>query len=119
MSDEKLVYPCEIREVYSGDDLIALIDLRVEGLFKRQRIRLHGVDTPNAVGAARDTEAGSVRQEVRDLTRGRRARFTVVSTSRNNGSWVGELVVEADASVGGAINVNQYLIERGYVFRRV
>lgn len=116
MSDEnqQTTYPCEVREVFSGDDLIVLVDLGVENLFKRQRVRLHGVDTPNAVGAGNDTEAGQVRKEVRSMTRGRRGQLTVVS--RNNSSWVGVLVIEAGPEVNGTVNLNEYLIGKGYVF---
>lgn len=108
---EKNEYPCEIREVFSGDDLIAMVDLGVENLFKRQRIRLAGVDTPNAVKAAGDTVAGQLRQVVRAFTRGRKGKLTV--TSRNASSWVVVLVVETP---DGEINVNEFLITQGYKF---
>lgn len=112
--EDTVTYPCEVREVFSGDDLIVLVDLGFEGLYKRQRVRLHGVDTPNAVGAGNDTEAGRIRKEVRSLTRGRKAQLTIIS--RNSNSWVVALVVEADPEVGGTINLNEYLREKGYIF---
>lgn len=105
-------YACEVREVFSGDDLVVLIDLGVEGLWKRQRVRLHGVDTPNAVKAGEDTEAGKVRRRVRQIARGKRGIFTVVS--RNMNSWVGTLEVE---SPSGAIDLNAMLIAEGYIFK--
>jgi endonuclease YncB( thermonuclease family) len=106
-------YACEVREVFSGDDLVVLIDLGVEGLFKKQRIRLAGVDTPNAIKEQKDTEAGKLRTYVRQLTRGRKARLNVVS--RNTNSWVVTLVVE---TIEGQVNVNDYLISKGYEFKR-
>lgn len=105
-------YVCEVREVFSGDDLIALIDLGVENLWKRQRIRLSGVDTPPAINATGDTEAGKIRSHVRTLTRGRKGKLTVVN--RNSNSWVVILIVETPE---GAINVNDLLIARGYQFK--
>lgn len=105
-------FPCEVKEVFSGDDLIVFVDLGVEGLFKRQRVRLAGVDTPNAVNAAESTEAGEIRREVRMLARHKKGRLTIVR--RNTTSWVVELVVETPA---GPVNLNKMLIERGYEFK--
>ena len=116
MQDKTEQYPCEVREVFSGDDLVVFIDLGVEGLWKRQRVRLAGVDTPNAVGAAEDTEAGRVRREIRQLARHRRGVLTVVSKSMN--SWVCTLIVETSQVKEGAVSVNDWLIARGYVFKR-
>lgn len=109
-------FACEVRDVFSGDDLVVFIDLGVENLWKRQRIRLHGVDTPNAVNAAEDTEAGKVRKLVRQTARGRRGVFTLVSKNLN--SWVGVLVVESQSAESGVVDVNRMLIDQGYVFKR-
>jgi endonuclease YncB( thermonuclease family) len=113
MSSPPVVYFCEVREVFSGDDLIALVDLGVENLWKRQRLRLAGVDTPPAINALGDTEAGKLRSFVRTLVRGRRAQITIVS--RNTNSWVVALVVETHE---GWQNVNDILIARGYEFKK-
>ena len=109
-------YSCEIRDVFSGDDLVVFMDLGVDDLWKRKRVRLYGVDTPNAVNSSEDTEAGKVRKHVRMLARGRRGIFSVVSKNLN--SWVGTLVIESTSAQGGTINLNQLLIEQGYVFKR-
>ena len=106
------VYVCEVREVFSGDDLIALVDLGVENLWKRQRIRLSGVDTPPAINATGDTEAGKIRSYVRALTRGRKGELIIVN--RNSNSWVVTLMVETPE---GIVNVNDVLISRGYQFK--
>lgn len=104
-------YPCEVCEVFSGDDLIVFMDLGVEGLHKKQRVRLHGVDTPNAIKAAPDTKAGECRRYVRQLTLRRKGYFEIVS--KNASSWVGVLTVE---TVHGAVNVNQDLIDQGFQY---
>lgn len=106
-------YACEVREVFSGDDLIAFVDLGVENLFKKQRLRLAGVDTPNAINATGNTEAGQLRTFVRNLTRGRKGKLVIVS--RNTNSWVVTLTVETPE---GPVNVNEYLIGQGYKFQR-
>lgn len=116
MNDKAEQFPCEVREVFSGDDLVVMVDLGIENLWKRQRIRLAGVDTPNAVGAPDDTEAGRIRKEIRTMTRGRRGVITVIS--RNLNSWVCSLVVEATGTPDGVVCVNDWLIGKGYVFKR-
>jgi hypothetical protein len=106
-------YTCVIQEVFSGDDLVGMVDLGVENLHKRQRLRLSGVDTPNAVHADQSTEAGRVRTHVRDLVRNKRAQIRVVS--RSGQSWVVELEVETP---NGTLNLNQYLARQGYVYKK-
>lgn len=113
MTTAQTEYACEVREVFSGDDLIALVDLGVENLWKKQRIRLFGVDTPNAINATGTTEAGQLRTFVRQMVRNRKAKLTIVS--RNTNSWVAVLVVETPE---GSVNVNDYLVSRGYKFKR-
>lgn len=106
-------FSCEVREVFSGDDLIALVDLGVENLWKKQRIRLSGVDTPNAINATGDTEAGQLRSLVRAMVRGRKGRLTIISRTTN--SWICTLVVETPE---GTVNVNDFLVAKGYQFKR-
>lgn len=113
MDAVKKEYPCTVTEVYSGDDLICMVDLGVENLWKRVRVRLHGVDTPNAVKSGDETEAGKVRSYVRTLARNKRGRLTVVQ--QKDSSWVCGLIVE---SPDGIVDVNQQLIAQGYVFKR-
>lgn len=110
---DRTEYQCEVKEVYSGDDLIVHLDLEIEGLWKRQRVRLHGVDTPNGVRATPDSEAGKVRAEIRAMTRNRKAVIRVIS--RGTTSWIVILVVETPA---GPKDINDYLIEKGYRFNR-
>jgi hypothetical protein len=107
------VFTCVIQDVFSGDDLVGMVDLGVENLHKRVRLRLAGVDTPNAVRADPTTEAGRVRAQVRELTKGRRAQIRVAS--RSGHSWVVELFVETP---GGVLNLNQHLAKQGYVYKK-
>ena len=109
-------YSCIVQEVFSGDDLIAFVDLGVENLWKRQRIRLHGVDTPNAMNCGESTPAGRLRKEIQTMVRNRRGLIQVVA--KNAGSWVCYLTIESSTAAGGVIQVNQELIERGYVFKK-
>lgn len=108
---EQTEFVCEVREVFSGDDLIAFVDLGVENLWKKQRIRLHGVDTPNAIKQPGDSEAGKIRSFVRNVARGRKGKITVISKTAN--VWV---VVLCVATQDGEMNINEYLINQGYKF---
>lgn len=109
---QRTEFSCEVKEVFSGDDLIVFVDLDAEGLYKKQRVRLAGVDTPNSVGSKDNTEAGEIRREIRMLTRYKPGKLVVVK--RNPQSWVVQLTVETPE---GPVNVNQMLIDRGYAFR--
>lgn len=110
---EQEVYDGRIDEVFSGDDLIAMLDLKFEGLHKRVRIRLHGVDTPNGMGNPGDSEAGKIRQYVRQLCHKKQVRVTVVTKYVTN--WIA--IVEVID--GGLLhNVNSDLIQKGYIYNR-
>lgn len=100
-----------VEEVYSGDDLILLVDLGVCGLFKRVRARLNGVDTPSAFKAARGTEAGDVRQLLRNTVS--RGKCSIELHSEGKGGWLVTLFVNTG---GASLNVNKMLIDKGYVY---
>lgn len=104
------VFPCRIEEVHSGDDFIGLVDLGVDGLFKRTRIRLAGVDAPNAYKAGPETTAGKIRDEIKKLTSGK-CSLRLVAEGR--GGWVAEVDVDTPT---GVINLNSLLQDRGYVY---
>lgn len=106
-------FSCQVQEVFSGDDLIVMVDLGVENLYKKQRIRLSGVDTPSAINATPDTDAGQIRTHVRALVRGKKATITLVT--KNTNSWVCILVVDTP---NGPMNVNEELISKGYEYKR-
>lgn len=102
-----------VEEVHSGDDLVAMADLGIDKLFKRVRIRLQGVDTPNAYMAKVDSVAGNLRDEVRKLTLGKKCRVDVVAEGK--GGWLGILYILRDE---GEVNVNELLMGRGFVYKR-
>lgn len=104
-------YDAQVEEVHSGDDLVLMVNLGVDGLFKRVRARLHGVDTPNAFRAKTNTEAGEVRDEVRRLTLGA-CRIEIVVQGK--GGWL--VVLHAEVN-GGFVSVNDILKSRGYIYR--
>lgn len=103
----------EVTQVFSGDDLIVMVDLGVESLFKKQRVRLHGVDAPNAVRSGSETAAGQVRAYVKALCKGKKIELQVVS--RGVSSWVVIAWVLLDS---GPHNLNNDLIAQGFAYKR-
>jgi hypothetical protein len=113
MPVERTEFRAEVRDVFSGDDLILFIDLGIGDLYMRKRFRLHGVDTPNAIGAGPDTEAGRLRSFVYDTLKRKELKVTVISRAAN--SLVGIVEIE---SPNGNVILNDVLIDKGYRFNR-
>lgn len=112
MSEIYPTYRCRVEQVSSGDDIVVMAELLMDDLFKRVRCRLHGVDTPDAYREAATTKAGAVRDEVRQLIGNRPCSVQVVGQSRKG--WKVILHIHADE---GTVNLNEYLISQGYIFR--
>jgi lysophospholipase L1-like esterase len=108
-------FSCLVTDVFSGDDLIALVDLGVNDVWLRRRLRLHGVDTPNAANETDETPAGKIRVMVRKIARYRRGHIQVMSMGPS--SWVVKLVVEAPPP-HGTVDLNSMLIGMGHVFQK-
>lgn len=106
-------YKVEVKEVRSGDDLVLLVDLGVDSLFKRVRARLLGVDTPDAYQTDSGTEAGKIRDEVRDITS--KGRCSIILHSQSTGGWKVTLLVHATND--RCVDVNAALKEMGYTYK--
>ena len=102
-----------IEQVKSGDDMTGLVDLGVDSLYKMVRLRLRGVDVPNAHLASASSEAGKLRDYVRRHVMGREC--TALVHSMGKGGWVVTLLV--DQGEAGIVNVNSLLIQEGYVYK--
>lgn len=109
------VYKAEMREVHSGDDLILLVDLDVDNLYKKVRVRLAGVDTPDAHKASASSPAGRIREIVKQMLFRKECRIEVLSQNRNG--WLVTLFVLMDGETEPA-NINKLLIEQGFVFKK-
>lgn len=103
----------EVLEVHSGDDLVLLVSLGVDSLFKKVRVRLHGVDTPDAYRATPDTEAGKVRDLVAKMVKGKKC--TIDVHTQGKGSWVVSLYL---GITDDAECLNVILQKQGYVFNQ-
>lgn len=107
------VFKAEVLEVMSGDDLILMVDLGVDDLYRKQRVRLKDVETPNAIGQSDATEAGKVRKQVQQLCNNQKV--TISRVGQSSHAWVVILLVQASS---GPINLNDLLIKQGYAFQR-
>lgn len=113
-NNQPRIFNCSVEQVHSGDDIIAMVDLRHDGMFKKTRMRLKGVDTPDAYKAARDTPAGRIREQVRSILIGSPCRVEQHAEGKGGG-WVVTLHVYDN---GEWINLNERLIEMGYVYAK-
>jgi hypothetical protein len=107
-------YKAVVEKVHSGDDLILMVDLGVDSLYKRVRARLQGVDTPDAYKANAETEAGRIRERVRRLVSHKHCIVDVHTTGK--GGWVVTLYVALDNEE--LMNVNDVLRAMGFVYNR-
>ena len=103
----------EVLEVHSGDDLVVLANLGVDNLFKKVRVRLYGVDTPDAYKASPGTEAGNIRDRVSSMVKGKKCLIEVHSQGRS--SWVVTLYPGLDGTVE---SLNDILKSEGHVFNK-
>jgi endonuclease YncB( thermonuclease family) len=118
MATQIPIFYAVVEEVHSGDDLILMVDLGIDGLHKRVRVRLRGVDTPSAYRAKPETEAGQIREYVRDLVQGMPVKIEV--HNQGKGSWVVTLHIcsreEREDLAATKTNLNELLINKGYVY---
>ena len=98
---------------HSGDDLILLVSLGIDNLYKKVRVRLYGVDTPDANKAGSDTEAGRVRDQVNKLIKGKKCMIRAHSQGAGKGGWV--VTLHLDLSMNTE-TLNEILRQEGYVF---
>jgi len=108
------VLEAKVEEVHSADDFILMVNLGVDGLYKKTRVRLHGVDAPNAYKARADTEAGMIRDEVKALLAGK---CLVEIIAEGKGGWIVD--VKVFDSNNQPICLNTLLRERGYIYNNV
>ncbi len=104
------LFPAEVKEVYSADDMLIQVDLLIAGVQIQKRARLHGVDAPDAFKKSPDSEGGRLRDEVRRLVKGT-CKISIVKEVK------GDLIVTLFYDRQGAqVNLNEELRERGFIF---
>lgn len=110
MNQDRVYFGC-VKEVHSGDDLIILVDLGVDGLYKKVRARLKGVDAPDAYKEDSATEAGKIRDTVKSKVLNSTCKIELHAEKRS--VWIITLWAKSD---DGDTSLNQYLMDLGYTF---
>ena len=99
-------YRAYVRKVYDGDTITVDIDLGFGIVFKNQKIRLLGINTPEIRGDQRQQGLKS-----RDALREKISnKWIVIKTKKDKkgkyGRWLGEVWVEGNC-------INQWLVSEG------
>ena len=108
-------YSVKVLDVRSGDDLILMVDIGFDNLYKRVRARLKGVDTPNATpdGGIPSEEAKNVQQYVKQKISSRPA-FADLHGITRRGWWLITLYVQiSDTEL---YSINSMLKKEGHTF---
>lgn len=104
-----------VKNVYSADDLILMLNLGHDGLYRLTRCRLHGVDAPSTYNTE-DAEAKKLKNFVSKVLNDSKDAYIEVISYLNN-SWMVVLYTR-DPETKAYISLNKVLINNGYVFTR-
>ena len=114
MSGSYPQYSARVTQAISGDDLMTFVELVTDDLYKKVRVRLDGVDTPDGYKQPKSTPAGAIREEVYGLAHGKDCKMDVVKQSRKY--WI--VILHIPQEGGGFMNLNEYLKEKGFTYPR-
>ena len=81
----------------------------------RKRARLAGVDAPDAYKKGADTPEGKLREEIRQLLRTSDVKVRVDDETKTS---LRVTLVYTPKGTKDTINLNDQLVERGYIFKR-
>lgn len=104
-----------VKNIYSADDLILMLDLGHDGLYRLTRCRLVGVDAPSTFNS-KNEEAVNLKNFVSKALNLSSESFIEVSSYLTN-SWLVVLYTK-DPKTQAFVSLNQVLINNGYVFKR-
>lgn len=112
----KSIYKIEsVKNIYSADDLILMLDLGHDGLYRITRCRLVGVDAPSTFNSD-NTEAINLKNFVSKALNQSKESYVEVTSYLNN-SWLVHLHTK-DPETKAFVSLNQVLINSGYVFNK-
>lgn len=116
MKDKLYFYNAVIYYVYDGDTCTARIDLGFEFEFKKLKLRLYGIDTPELRGDTIDA-ARAARDFLKELVLDKEVVVeTVRDTKGKYGRYLATIWVEG--ADGTFINVNDLLVSSGHAVYR-
>lgn len=104
-----------VKNIYSADDMILMLDLGYDGLFKVTRCRLMGVDAPSTYNQS-NLEGENLKAFVSKALNQSKESYVEVVSFRNN-SWLVNLFTK-DPETKTYTSINKLLMNSGYVFKR-
>lgn len=101
----------EIVKVVDGDTIVAVLDLGF-GIFKTERMRLEGIDTPESITKDKEEKALGMeaKQYLKDWLKGQSALRVKTSKDDKYGRTLG--IVYGD----GPVSINEEMIAKGYAW---
>ena len=112
----KQIYKIDsVLSIYGADDLILMLNLGHDGLYKRTRCRLHGVDAPSTYNSDNEEAKKLKNFVIKALKDSKDSHVEVVSYLNN--SWM-VILYTKDPETKAYVSLNQVLINNGYVYTR-
>lgn len=108
---EPYFYHCDVIRVIDGDKLIADIDIGFNIWLRNQRVRFHGINTPEIKGSERESGLVS-KQFVIDTIEDREVMLHVVDKLDKYGRVLAIVYVAND--LDGYVNLNKLLVLKGF-----
>jgi micrococcal nuclease len=107
-------YKAVVTKAYDGDTLTLDIDLGLDVTLKEQKIRLHGIDTPELRGGTDESKkaAKAARDFTRELVLDKEV---IIKTHKDKegkyGRWIAEVFVQG-------MSLNDQLVKHGHAVRK-
>ncbi len=102
-------YNALVTKVYDGGTVIANIDLGLNVILKKQKIRLAGITTPKIRGEERE-DGILARNYLRELILGKEILIKTVKDKKEKyGKYIGHLYVSEQS-----LSINELLVQKGH-----
>jgi micrococcal nuclease len=107
-------YHARCERVVDGDTIDVILDLGL-GVFKRERLRLLGIDTPEVYGRVEDEERARGRAASEFVSSFIEGRDIIVRTFKDRkGKYGRYLAVVFYRQAGTTFNVNKHIVDNGH-----
>lgn len=107
---QSVTYACSVVRVLGGDDVVMMVDLGVDNLFKRVRVKLQGVLVPD-----KNADRARHHEAKQQLIKALKGDCAIKLCDVSKGIWLVRLFVKQQ---GSWHDVNERLIARGFVYER-
>lgn len=107
------VYRAKVTDVYDGDSITVDIDLGFGIIYRNQKIRLKGINTPEVRGIERP-EGLQARDALRELILDKEITLVTVKDKKGKfGRYIGEIFLDIED-----ISINEWLVKSGHAERK-